>query len=81
MLQLAVVRQSARTARINGVDSCVCKPVVATVGADCTLRLWNYQSKVTHQLQLLELSCSTCYCHAVNVMIVPVHCAALYKGD
>ncbi|KAG5189826.1 quinon protein alcohol dehydrogenase-like superfamily [Tribonema minus] len=36
-----------RSARINAVDSCIWKPLVATVGADRTFRLWNYQTKVT----------------------------------
>ena len=36
---------------ITGLDSCVRKPIVATCGADRTLRIWNYATKGCEQVK------------------------------
>jgi hypothetical protein len=36
---------------ISGMDVCVRKPLLVTTGADKTLRVWNYASKVCEQVR------------------------------
>ena len=39
-------------AKITGLGTCVRKPLVATVAADKTLRVWNYSTKTCEQVKL-----------------------------
>ena len=39
------------SARINGIDVCIWKPLVATCGDDQTLRIWNYQERTVELIK------------------------------
>jgi WD40 repeat protein len=46
-----VLQGGFHSGKILDLDTCVQKPIVATVGADRTLRIWNFQTKTTEVVE------------------------------
>ena len=56
MLAVALILVSEPSGRfhhgaVHGLDVCICKPTLATCGADRTLRIWNYTTKMCEQVR------------------------------
>lgn len=55
---------------ITGLDTCVRKPLLATVSTDRTLRLWNYTTKVCEQVKHLQDEPLSCSLHPLGYQVL-----------